>query len=566
MRLPLSMVTGIVAEVSRGLSATHRAGIIHRDVKPANVFLAQEGGREIAKLLDFGVATLVAQTNAARSAHDVLDHWVGTPQYVSPEQLEGEPMDGRSDLWSLAVMTYRMLTGQCPFRASTLPALTEQICSASYEPASALAPHLDARADAFFARALARKPGDRLQSAEDFAAALHALGKTETPATRILFLDDEPDMELLLRQRFRHQVREGRYELHFATDGRGGLDELRRRPNIDVVLTDLNMPGMDGLTFLGQVPDVNPFVRVVVVSAYGDMTNIRTAMNRGAFDFLGKPIDFDDLQATIEKCAAHVSVVRKALQSTEENQMMRVLLGQGVAERWLNALRNADSLSHQITRATVAFVDVHGFARTLSDPLPSNVFERLNEYFALFLRELGARDGKVSRFIGDAVLAIFEGEDHLRRALDACLAIRVRLHAQAAQSQLDRALALGVCIGLDSGSILSGPAGSLAMGHVEPSLLGETVSTAARLQALAGKDELLVSASALRIIAGDYQCEEDAERSIVTRAGPLTVARVIRKRCSASAPSLTEETREAHVYAPDAAADDHPHPDQTPRE
>jgi eukaryotic-like serine/threonine-protein kinase len=527
-RLPLSMVSNIVAEVSKGLSVTHRAGIIHRDVKPANVFLAQEGGREVAKLLDFGVATLMAQSRAVRADPDNA-YWIGTPQYMSPEQITGGSLDGRSDLWALAVMTYRMLTGVCPFTGTTLLSLTEHICSASFEAPSTLKVEVDPRLDVFFARALSKKPCDRFQCADDFATELSAVERAERSATRVLFLDDEPDMELLLRQRFRREVREGLYDLHFATDGRSGLDALRLGP-FDVVVTDLNMPGMDGLTFLDQVPDLDPFVRVVVVSAYGDMANIRAAMNRGAFDFLGKPIDFNDLQATIEKCAAHASVVRRALQSTEENELMRVLLGQGVAERWLTALRNPDAPSHLTTSATVVFVDVHGFARTLCDPFPADAFERLNEYFALFIRELQAKEGKVSRFVGDAVLAVFEGAEHLSRAIDACLAIRLRLRAYAAQTSTEPMSTYGVSIGLDTGVVVAGPAGSRALGHVEPSLLGETVSTAARLQALAGKDELLISTRALRQVAASYQCEEDAQRTIQTGEGVTPVVSVIRKR------------------------------------
>lgn len=533
-RLPLSTVNDIVSGVCKGLHVTHRAGIIHRDIKPANVFLAQEGGREVAKLLDFGIATLMAQARTSPIDRD-SSYWIGTPQYMSPEQIAGGSLDGRSDLWALAVMTYRMLTGVCPFTGATLTSLTERICSGSFAGPSTLKIGVDPRLDDFFARALSTSPGDRFQCAADFAAALSAVERVERAATRVLFLDDEPDMELLLRQRFRREVHEGRYDLHFATDGRSGLDALRLSP-FDVIVTDLNMPGMDGLTFLGQVPELDPFVRVVVVSAYGDMANIRAAMNRGAFDFLGKPIDFNDLQATIEKCAAHASVVRRAFHSAEENELLRVLLGKGIADRWLTTLRNDDAPSHLTTSATVVFVDIHGFARTLSDPFPADAFERLNEYFALFMRELQAQEGNVSRFVGDAVLATFEGAEHLSRAIDACLAIRSRLRAHASQARFEAAGAYGVSIGVDTGLVVAGPAGSKALGHVEPSLLGETVSTAARLQALAGKDELLISARALRQVSATYQCEEDVERTIPTGEGRTPVVRVIRKRAVDSEP------------------------------
>src|SRR6185436_37908 len=115
------------------------------------------------------------------------------------------------------------------------------------------------------------------------------------------------------------QIRKGQYEFVFATDGESALAELRRHGDIDVAMTDINMPGMDGLTFLKHVGEVDPILKVIMVSAYSDMTNIREAMNRGAFDFLVKPIDFKDLEITIDKTLKHVRALRKTLRSTEEN-------------------------------------------------------------------------------------------------------------------------------------------------------------------------------------------------------------------------------------------------------
>ena len=129
---------------------------------------------------------------------------------------------------------------------------------------------------------------------------------------RVLVVDDEPDIEPLLRQRFRRRVREGEIELTFASDGLDALEKLDAHPEIDLVLTDLNMPRMDGLTLLGELARLGRPVRAVVVSAYGDLVNIRTAMNRGAFDFITKPIAFDDLETTLDKTARHLAELRAA--------------------------------------------------------------------------------------------------------------------------------------------------------------------------------------------------------------------------------------------------------------
>ena len=131
--------------------------------------------------------------------------------------------------------------------------------------------------------------------------------------TTILVVDDEPDLEVLIRQRFRRRIRKGEISFLFARDGLQALEALAEHDEVELIMTDINMPRMDGLTLLNQLKEVKPRVRAVVVSAYGDMRNIRTAMNRGAFDFVTKPIDFKDLELTIDKTMTHLAAMRDAL-------------------------------------------------------------------------------------------------------------------------------------------------------------------------------------------------------------------------------------------------------------
>jgi sigma-B regulation protein RsbU (phosphoserine phosphatase) len=135
---------------------------------------------------------------------------------------------------------------------------------------------------------------------------------------KILVVDDEPDLEPLLLQRMRRAIRAGRYEFVFAGNGLEALHKLDEDETIDMVLSDINMPQMDGLTLLDQIPEVNPNIRSVIISAYGDMKNIRTAMNRGAFDFVTKPIDFKDLQVTIDRTLNHVEELKAALYARDK--------------------------------------------------------------------------------------------------------------------------------------------------------------------------------------------------------------------------------------------------------
>ncbi len=131
---------------------------------------------------------------------------------------------------------------------------------------------------------------------------------------KILVVDDEPDFEYLIRQKFRKKIRENEYEFFTALNGQEALNLLNNNHEIDLILTDINMPQMDGLTLLKNIQALNnPLLKSIVVSAYGDMENIRTAMNRGAFDFITKPINFEDLEITINKTLDEVANLKSAL-------------------------------------------------------------------------------------------------------------------------------------------------------------------------------------------------------------------------------------------------------------
>jgi sigma-B regulation protein RsbU (phosphoserine phosphatase) len=136
---------------------------------------------------------------------------------------------------------------------------------------------------------------------------------------KILVVDDEPDLEVLIRQRFRKQIRDEELRFEFAQNGVQALQKLDEHQDISVILSDINMPEMDGLTLLEKVGERNnPGIKSVIISAYGDMENIRTAMNRGAFDFLTKPIDFADLELTVQKTMQQLEIIGHALKARDE--------------------------------------------------------------------------------------------------------------------------------------------------------------------------------------------------------------------------------------------------------
>ena len=140
---------------------------------------------------------------------------------------------------------------------------------------------------------------------------------------KILNVDDEFDMEMLITQRFRKQIRDKQFEFIFAHNGLEALEKLDENRDIALILSDINMPEMDGLTFLSMLNERgDPALKAVMVSAYGDMDNIRTAMNRGAYDFITKPINFEDLEITINKTIEHITMLK--LFQKERDQLMAI--------------------------------------------------------------------------------------------------------------------------------------------------------------------------------------------------------------------------------------------------
>ena len=195
-------------------------------------------------------------------------------------------------------------------------------------------------------------------------------------AVKILSVDDEQQMESLMRQYFRRKIRSGEYEFLFAYNGREALELLAQRPDIDIILSDINMPEMDGLTLLSKIHEKkNPAQRVVMVSAYDDMRNIREAMNKGAFDFATKPIDMEDLSLTIEKAIAEIEYVRKAQQEHDQLESLK-----------------SDVKNKFHPRGTASFeaVVTHEYTHAIDDCLSKKYKDEL--YSNLYSRDLGIKE------------------------------------------------------------------------------------------------------------------------------------------------------------------------------
>jgi class 3 adenylate cyclase len=340
-----------------------------------------------------------------------------------------------------------------------------------------------------------------------------------------------------MRQRFRKQLRASVYEFLFALNGEEALEKLRQHPDTDVVLSDINMPLMDGLTFLARVGEVHPLVKVIMVSAYSDMGNIRTAMNRGAFDFLVKPLDFQDLEATLTKTLKHVAEVRRLLRSTEENDVLRMFVHGGVVERVLSTVRTPDGVAGERVEATVAFIDVEDFTPVTRQEAPEAAIRRLNANFEVIVPELLSRGGVVDKFVGDAVMVVFRGQGHVGRALDACLAVRRQLQAMAFRGGEQPPYNHGVCIGLASGELVSGSIGARALGRLDYTVLGEVVNTAARLAGVAQRGQILITEELRGRVGGDFLCTALGMHALPGVPEPLMVHDVLDRSAVVVTPS-----------------------------
>ncbi len=345
---------------------------------------------------------------------------------------------------------------------------------------------------------------------------------------KILVVDDETDLELLIKQKFRRQIREKQYEFVFAHDGHEALTMLDQHPDMDMVLTDINMPGMDGLTLLIRLHEANPMLKAVIVSAYGDMENIRTAMNRGAFDFVTKPVNFEDLELTMEKTMAYVAQLRKTLQAVRENDILRMYVDASVLTFMSRAEFETSLSASETVTATVMFIDICGFTAIAEREDADTVVKLVNRYFDVMVKEIIAQSGHVDKFMGDAVMAVFRGEYHLDRAIEAALGVRNRIAELKDDLSSQSNYHPQVSIGINSGEMVSGNIGSTALRRLDYTVIGDTVNTAQRLQSTARPGQIVITETAHQQISESFTCESLGPASLKNKAQPVEVYNVLR--------------------------------------
>ena len=344
--------------------------------------------------------------------------------------------------------------------------------------------------------------------------------------TKILVVDDEPDLEDLVTQKFRRQIKDGAIAFAFARDGVEALAFLEGNRDTDMVISDLNMPRMDGLTLLAKLQAGDDKLSTVIVSAYGDMANIRTAMNRGAFDFLTKPIDFSDFETTIKKTIAHVAALREARERQAAAERAQASLARYFSPNLARSLAGDGGALTAGSRREIAtlFTDIAGFTPLVESLDPETLSNLLGDYLTGMTEIVFAHEGTVAKIIGDAMHVLFgapiDQPDAARRAIACALSLDER--AEAFRREWN---ARDVSLGATRIGVHAGPAivGNFGGGQLfDYTAYGDTINAAARLEAVnkqLGTRICVSSAAAER--AGDFFGRPVGDLVLRGRSEPL---------------------------------------------
>jgi adenylate cyclase len=357
-------------------------------------------------------------------------------------------------------------------------------------------------------------------------------------STKILAVDDEPDFELLIRQRFRREIRDEEFEFRFAHHGEEALKALSAEPDIELMLLDINMPVMDGLTLLNELRERQLGVQAIIVSAYGDMTNLRTAMNRGAFDFVTKPVDLSDLEITVRKGLANIAKLREMDRQRMAAERARNNLSRYFSPNIVALLAAQDEPLGAGRRETVAvlFTDIVDFTRTAEVMAPEDVLAMLREFHARMTAQIFASGGTVDQYMGDGIFAVFgapaPSSNDAANALNCAAMMLDALEHWNNEREGNGEPRIDIGIGLNYGPVVLGDVGSeYSMAFTA---IGDTVNTAARLQVLtrALKTPLVVGdavVQAVQALSPEVAAErlgplEDrGEHALRGRASPVRV-------------------------------------------
>lgn len=388
---------------------------------------------------------------------------------------------------------------------------------------------------------------------------------------KILAVDDEPDMEALITQRFRKQIKENRFEFVFARNGFEALEKLSEHVEISLVLTDINMPGMDGLTLLSKIKELNKPIQSLVISAYGDLKNIRTAMNQGAFDFLIKPIDFQDFEITLNKTIENILFLAKSLenelqlkvereakikaqeelleqmkQNAEMISQQNVILEAKVLERTQELINKNELISLErdrsdklllnilpfeiakelkesgTTRAkhfdqvTVMFTDFKDFTRIAANMSPQELVAQLDTCFKAFDDIIDKYQIEKIKTIGDSYMVAaglpVPNYTHSVDMVNAAIEIQQFMNSYINNNEKIGVKGLGqLRVGIHTGPVVAGVVGNKKFVY---DIWGDAVNMASRMESYGEPGKINISASTYELIKDKFTCTYRGEIAV----------------------------------------------------
>lgn len=388
---------------------------------------------------------------------------------------------------------------------------------------------------------------------------------------KILAVDDEPDMEALISQRFRKQIKENQFQFVFARNGIEALEKLAEHTEISMVLTDINMPGMDGLTLLSKIKELKKPIQSLVISAYGDFKNIRTAMNQGAFDFLIKPIDFQDFEITLNKTIQNVLFVAKSLeneqqlnqereakikaqeelleqmkQNTELISQQNSILEAKVKERTQELVTKNEIISQERDRSdklllnilpyetaqelkefgtteakhfdevTVMFTDFKDFTRIAASMTPKELVAQLDTCFKAYDDIIDKYQIEKIKTIGDSYMAAAglpkNNSSHAMDMVNAALEIQAYMADYIKKNELTGIKALGqLRIGIHTGPVVAGVVGNKKFVY---DIWGDAVNLASRMESYGEPGKINISATTYELIKSHFNCTYRGEIAV----------------------------------------------------
>jgi class 3 adenylate cyclase/CheY-like chemotaxis protein len=334
-------------------------------------------------------------------------------------------------------------------------------------------------------------------SSEKFVASV-------TQPVRLLVVDDEEDVGALFRGRFRKELQRGEFDLNFTTDPIQALKMVDASPDLEVLITDLNMPQMNGLDLLTEVSKLQRPLKTIVLTAYNDLENVRAAMMRGAFDFQVKPLDVVDLRTTISKAVTIVRQLQageearqRALELTEQKRRVEEIFGRyvGPVVRAQLLARPEGQLGSERRTLAVLMADIRGFT-ALSEVLPpEQVVQVLNGFLERATEVMFRRNGTINEILGDGLLVFFgapiSDDKAAHNAVAAALELQLAMNDLNASHRGQGLPELALGIGVNSGEAVVGTIGSKR--RQKYTAVGKTVNLVARIESHTVGGQVLVS-------------------------------------------------------------------------